>query len=197
MDYETSIIEEDCVSSTVEENDVVQEDIHLKIDRVEKKLDFLISHIINDGVNFQPKIDHSDSLVQTLVQRKTITPKKIVSLQDLELFEHCLLENENKISLIRHAEMKFCNPSQYDDSLRKLAYDVIYTFTDKSLFGNFSMNGKSRNGEKNLALRDHTIYINFIFECLIKLVPHYKYEWLESVLDVLCRNKNSSNKASK
>lgn len=181
MDYVNSIIiEEDAVSSTVEEEEV-KDDVHVRLDRIEKKLDFLISFILKDGKNSEP--------------RKTSTStEKLASLQDLIEFEQSLNDGKFKSSLIDHVRDKFKNMSKYEDSIRKLAYDVIDTFTNRCLFKLFSMNGKSRNGEENLALRDHPTYINFIFQCILQLSPKYKYEWLENVFGVLCRNKNTAMK---
>lgn len=180
MEYVNSIIiEEDAVSSTVEEEEV-KDDVHVKLDRIEKKLDFLISYILKDVKNSDPK---------------TAMPiDKLATLQDLIKFEESLADGSFKSCMVDHVKEKFINMSKYDDSTRKLAYDVIDTFTNRCLFKLFSMNGKSRNGEENLALRDHPTYINFIFQCILQLSPKYKYEWLEHVFGVLCRNKNTAVK---
>lgn len=155
MDYVNSIIiEEDAVSSTVEEEEV-KDDVHVKLDRIEKKLDFLISYILKDVKNSDPKT--------------SMPTDKLATLQDLIIFEESLADGSFKTSMIDHVKEKFINMAKYEDSTRKLAYDVIDTLTNRCLFKRFSMNGKSRNGEENLALRDHPTYINFIFQCILQL----------------------------
>lgn len=169
------------MSSTVEEEEEeMKEAVHEQLKRMEKKLDFLISYLLKDNKISETKISPSI--------------RKLVSLQDLDQFEESLGDENFKTSMINHVRLKFKNTSKYEDSTRKLAYDIIDTFTDRCLFKFFSMNGKSRNGEKNLALRDHPTYINFIFECIINMSPKFQYEWLEFVFGVLCRNKNTMTK---
>lgn len=164
------------------EDDEPKEDLREQMNRIERKIDFLISCVLKDGAKLDPKISK-------------LNLKKLATIEDLNQFEESLGDDGFKSSLIDHIENKFRNMSKYENSTRKFAYDVIDTFTERCLFKNFSLNGKSRNGEKNLSLLDRVIYINFIFECIIKLSPQFKYEWLEWVFGVLCRNKHTSSRS--
>lgn len=154
-----------------------EEEACARMKRIEKKLDFLISFILKDR------------------KVSTVAFQELGTIDDLNQFEQSLGNGDFRSSLIDHVKNKFKNMSKYEDSTRKLAYDVVDTFTERRLFKNFSLNGKSRNGEKKLSLLDRVTYINFIFECVQKLSPQFKYAWLECVFGVLCRNKNTSTKA--
>lgn len=122
---------------------------------------------------------------------------KVNSIASLDEFE-TQLEDDNgmKTSLLKQIKKKFeKSMSKYEGCQRKLAYDIIDTFTDREMFKAFSWKGKdSKNGETNESLENRTTYINFIFEAILANDAKFKYEWLESVFNVLCRNKNSKNK---
>lgn len=123
---------------------------------------------------------------------------KVGSLAALDEFES-MLENVNiKASLLNQIKRKFeKNITKYEGCQRKLAYDIIDTFTDREIFKSFSWKGKdAKNGEPNKCFENRTTYINFIFESILANDPKFKYEWLESVFNVLCRNKNSKIKRS-
>lgn len=174
------VIEEDCISSSVDD-DEPKDEASERMERIEKKLDFLISYVLKD-----------DTKSERNTSKRSFD--KLATIKDLDQFEKSLANDDFKLSLIDHVENKFKNMVKYENSTRKFAYDVIDTFTDRCLFKNFSLNGKSRNGGKNLSLLDRVTYINFIFECIQKLKPEFQYAWLELVFGVLCRNKSTSTK---
>lgn len=148
---------------------------------MESKVDMLISYIRNKD---QP----------ILVKNFNLTNfKKLQTIEDLNEFEDSLKDINYKDSLINHAMSKYQHTSDKVEN-RKIAYYIVDTFTDRSLFKRFSLNGKTRNGKKNLALRERVGYIQFIFECSTKLSPMFKHEWLIDTLDTLCRNKYTSSK---
>lgn len=179
--------------------------MQLQLDRIEKKLDWLIQKTNKEGIHvkqfdlslnnfFHYPTDECESQLEL----KLSDIVKINSLASLDEFE-ALLENSGiKTSLIKQMKKKFeKSMPKYDGCQRKFAYDVIDTFTDRELFKLFSWKGKdAKNGESNKCFENHTTYINFIFESILVNDSKFKYEWLEAVLNVLCRNKNSKTKRS-
>lgn len=121
---------------------------------------------------------------------------KIGSIAALDEFEHLIEDNGIKASLLKQIKQKFeKNMSKYEGCQRKFAYDVIDTFTDREMFKSFSWKGKdAKNGGANKCFENRTTYINFIFEAILANDSKFKYEWLESIFNVLCRNKNSKAK---
>lgn len=121
---------------------------------------------------------------------------KVDSIVAMDEFEDLLEDNGIKASLLKQIKQKFeNNMSKYEGCKRKFAYDVIDTFTNREIFKAFSWKGKdSKNGEPNKCFENRTTYINFIFEAILMNDSKFKYEWLESVFNVLCRNKNSREK---
>lgn len=150
------------------------------MERLKEKVDILTSYVRHE--------------MQPMSGLKEFNPakfRKLMTIKELDEFEESLKDTSFKESLICHVMNKFKNTSVTN---RKFVYDIIDTFTDRTLFRNFSLIGKSRNGEKNLALRDRVIYVNFIFECILKLSPIFDYDWLLEILGILCRNKYTSSK---
>lgn len=112
-----------------------RDDLHVKLDRIEAKLDWLISHVVQDAAKFKASTQDQKNPIPKLHDFK-----KLKSIEDLIEFEKMLEDGSYKTS-----------------------------------FSYFSLYGKSRNGDKNFALLDHVIYVNFLFEAMVEVNPKFQY----------------------
>lgn len=155
---------------------------------IDNKLDYLISLHSAGGPSCMPSCAPND---QPLVEPFTFV--RIKDQNDLISFEKKLNDENYKKKLLNLFADTFQSMDKFQKSNRRFAYKAIYMFAKRRLFSLYSWTGKARNGQKNMSLEKHTVFLNFIHGAIKRKLPNFKFSELENIFQSLCRNKNAKN----